>query len=155
MADDMLTSFREARAFQGSLVDLHPLKLDKWHRGLVGLPDAIYMQYGCPALYEHVGKALEGVKAMVDLLGADNLPMDPKEIARRRIRQFAWHIPLEQSPTGTTQCLLTWNQQDTAWELTCEEAPNSTKTVRSFETGFEVAGQWVSELEQESSKGGE
>jgi len=153
MADDTLTIFREARTFQGSLVDLHPLKLDRWHRGLVGLPDAIYMQYGCPALYEQVGKALEGVKAMVDMLGKENLPVDPQEIARRRIGSSSWHIA-SSTETGTARCSLTWNQKDTSWELTCEAARGTTKIVSSFEAGFEAGIKWVADLEKSASDEG-
>lgn len=148
MADDALTIFREARTFQGSLVDLHPLKLDRWHRGLVGLPDAIYMQYGCPSLYEQVGTALDAVKAMVDMLGAENLPVDPQEIARRKIGRFSWHMPSEIAETGTAQCALIWNQQDTTWELKCDQATGTTKVVTSFEAGFEVGAKWVADLEK-------
>lgn len=151
MADDTLAIFREARTFQGSLVDLHPLKLDRWHRGLVGLPDAIYMQYGCPALYEQVGKALEGVKAMVDMLGEENLPVDPQEIARRRIGSFSWHTTSSLSETGTARCSLTWNQKDTTWVLTCDSAPESRKVVSSFAAGFEKGGQWIADLEKSAS----
>jgi len=148
MAEDTLTVYREARAFQGSLMDLHPLTLDKWHRCLVGLPDGIYMQMGCPPLYEQVGEALGAVTAMLDLLGDDNLPLDPKEIARRKIREFSWHASSSSSETGTTRCHLTWNQKDTNWELTCTEVPGTTKVVASFETGFGVGCKWVSDLEK-------
>ena len=148
MADDTLTIYREARTFQGSLMDLHPLKLDKWHRGLVGLPDGIYMQMGCPVLYEQVGAALGAVTAMLDLLGDDNLPIDPREIARRKIREFSWHTSSPSSETGTAQCHLTWNQKDTTWELTCDEAPGTKKMVPDFAHGFEVGTSWVADLEK-------
>ena len=151
MADDTLAIFREARTFQGSLVDLHPLKLDRWHRGLVGLPDAIYMQYGCPALYEQVGRALEGVKAMVDMLGEENLPVDPQEIARRRIGSFSWYTTSSLSETGAARCSLTWNQKDTAWVLTCDLAPDSRKIISSFATGFEKGAEWIADLEKSAS----
>ena len=154
MADDTLTIYREARAFQGSLMDLHPLKLDKWHRGLVGLPDDIYMQMGCPTLYEQVGEALNGVTAMLDLLGDDNLPVDPREIARRKIRLFSWHTAAPSSETGTTRCHLTWNQKDTSWELTCDEAPGTKKVVQGFEQGFEVGVSWVAVLEKAEKEEG-
>lgn len=148
MADETLTIFREARAFQGSLADLHPLKLDRWHRGLVGLPDAIYMQYGCPALYNQVGTAVDGVKALVELLGEDNLPVEPQEVARRRIGSFSWHISASSIETGTAKCSLTWNQEGTTWELTCDAAPNTKKMVSSFANGFEIAADWVGDLEK-------
>lgn len=148
MADDSLTLYREARVFSGSLMDLHPLKLDKWHRGLVGLPDGIYMQIGCPTLYEQVGAALEGVTAMLDLLGGENLPVDLREIARRKIRSFSWHTSAPSLETGTARCHLTWNQKDATWELTCDEAAGTTKIVSSFETGFEVGTKWVTTLEK-------
>lgn len=148
MADDTLTVYREARAFSGSLMDLHPLKLDKWHRGLVGLPDGIYMQMGCPLLYEQIGTALTAVTTMVDLLGEENLPVDPREIARRQIRIFSWHMAAPSLETGTTRCHMTWNQKDTNWELTCEEAPGTTKVVTSFKIGFEVGTKWVIDLEK-------
>lgn len=148
MSDETLTIFREARTFKGSLADLHPLKLDRWHRGLVGLPDAIYMQMGCPTLYNQVGTAVEGVRALVDMLGADNLPVDPQEIARRRIGSFSWHISAPSSETGTARCSLTWDQGETSWQLTCDAAPTTTKKVPSFSAGFENATNWVEELEK-------
>lgn len=142
---DTLEIFREARTFQGSLMDLHPLKLDRWHRGLVGLPDAVYMQYGCPPLYEHVGTALEAIKAMVDMLGANNLPVDPQEIARRRIGSFSWHTATSSSETGTSRCTITWNQDATTWEVTCDLVPGTKKMVSSFLTGIEVGTKWVAD----------
>jgi hypothetical protein len=132
-------------------MDLHPLKLDKWHRGLVGLPDGIYMQMGCPTLYEQIGTALTAVTTMLDLLGEDNLPVDPKEIARRRIQSFSWHTASSSSETGTARCHLNWNQKDSSWELTCDESPETKKVVTSFEAGFEVGSKWVADLEK--SKG--
>lgn len=147
---DTLEVFREARSFTGSLMDLHPLKLDRWHRGLVGLPDALYMQLGCPALYEQVGAALKGVKAMVDMLGEDNLPVDPQEIARRQIREFSWHLALASRDTGTVCASLTWNQKETTWELTCDAKPGTRKIVSSFNKGVEVAWDWAINLQSET-----
>lgn len=149
---DALATYREVSSFQGSLTDLHPLKLDRWHRGLLDLPDAIYMQYGCPELYEQIGHALKAIRAMVEMLGEENLPVDPQEIARRKVGKFSWHIPSSLNPTGTTRCLLLWNQEKGAWTLACSDAPNVTKTVTSFVEGFEIGKTWVSDLESSSSK---
>jgi len=154
MTPDALTVFREARTFKGSLVDLHPLKLDRWHRGLLDLPDAIYMQYGCPALYEQIGKALEAIKTMAEMLGEENLPVDPQEIARRKVGNFSWYVQSSLNSSGATKCLLLWNQENTSWTLACSDAPNTTKTVGDFEEGFELGKKWVRELEVSSNSEG-
>lgn len=151
---DKLSVYLEARKFSGTLVELHPLKLDRWHRGLVDLPDAIYMQYGCPELYEQIGQAIEGIKVMVEMLGEKNLPLDPQEIARRRIGKFAWHIGSPSQATGTLRCILLWSQEKTSWTLTCNAAPDTIKTVNSFLEGFELGKKWVAELEQSSKDEG-
>lgn len=144
-----LSVYKEVSTFQGSLVDLHPLKLDRWHRGLLDLPDAIYMQYGCPALYEQIGKALEALRAMIEMLGEENLPVDPQEIARRKVGNFSWYVESTLNASGATKCLLLWSQDKTSWTLACSDAPNTTKTVTSFTEGFEMGRKWVRQLEEE------
>lgn len=150
MPSDALEVFNEARSFTGSLADLHPLKLDRWHRGLVGLPDAIYMQYGCPDLYEQVGVALEAVKALIEVLGVSELPLDPREIARRRIGAFGWYVTMPEG--GPVRCVLKWDQEAASWEVYTQFAPNKKKLVASFQEGFEIGKTWTLETAGEVGK---
>jgi hypothetical protein len=101
MPDVWLETFREVTSSSASLNDLHPLKLDRWHRGLVDLPDAIYMQLGCTTLFHQVDVAAQGLRAMTELLGADNLPTDASELARRNIKSFSWHVSADFATGGT------------------------------------------------------
>lgn len=149
MADTFQDVFHEAQGFRGDLPNLHPRKLDRWHTGLVGLPDALYMQYGCTLLLQHVVVAVAALQAVISVLGIDNLPVDPQEIARRQIRLFTWHVASENSESGTFLFSLTWNSDTSAWQLTADGAPNVIKTVPDFETGVEKANEWAKTFKPE------
>ena len=143
----MADIFAEAQAFQGGLGSLHPLKLDRWHRGLIDLPDAIYMQYGCERLLQQVEIAVGAIAQVQGVLGAGNLPVKPTEISRRQIRQFSWHVPSEFDDTGTVTCSLTWDKETSAWQLTCAAAEDTIKTVPDFPAGVEKAAEWGASLQ--------
>jgi hypothetical protein len=145
----MADIFAEAQAFQGGLGNLHPLKLDRWHRGLIDLPDAIYMQYGCERLLQQVQVAVVAITAVQGVLGTGNLPIEPMEIARRQIREFSWHVPSEFDDTGTVTCSLTWDKETSAWKLTCSGTEDTVRTVPDFPTGVEKAAEWGASLQPE------
>jgi hypothetical protein len=147
MADTFAAAFSEAQSFQGGLGNLHPLTLDRWHRGLIGLPDAIYMQYGCPMLLEQVQIAVAAIASVQGVLGAGNLPVEPQEISRRQIRLFTWHVPSEFDDTGTVTCSLTWDKETSAWQLTCSVVDGTLKTVPDFQIGVKKAIEWGSQLQ--------
>lgn len=149
MADTFAALFTEAQSFQGGLGHLHPLKLDRWHRGLIDLPDAIYMQYGSPLLLEQVQVAVAAIASVQGVLGTGNLPIKPQEISRRQIRLFTWHVPSEYDETGTVTCSLTWDKETSSWQLTCSVVEDTIKTVPDFPTGVKKAVEWASSLQPE------
>lgn len=143
---DFIALFQDAQGFRGNIGNVHPLKLHQWHQGLVGLPDALYMQYGCPLLLEQVQVAVKAVQEVISVLGIANLPVAPQEIARRKIRLFTWHIPSAFDDSGTVPFSLSWDQDASAWQLTCSAAEDTLKTVPDFETGLKKANEWAAEL---------
>jgi len=145
MTDDALEIFREAEGFQNNLDMLHPLKLDRWHQGLVGLPDAIYMQYGCGILFKHVQASVGAIRALINVLGDGNLPMTLQEIGRRQVNRFTWYVT---ASFGAVPFSLTFNQENSTWQLTCAIVPNTVKTVPDFEGGIKKATGWASELKK-------
>jgi hypothetical protein len=124
---------------------LHPIKLDRWHRGLLGLPDAVYMQYGCEPLLRHVQTAATALRALVDLLGADGLPLEPQELARRQVGRFRWFLTHaeRQAPVAFE---LEWSKDSSSWHLTCPDDPGTTKTVPDLETALEKSREWSAQL---------
>jgi len=90
---DALEVLKEVKA-TATLQTLHPLKLDRWHRALLGLPDAIYMQYGAQQLLQQVLTAAGALRGMVDLLGPSGLPVAPQELCQRQVQTFRWFVPM-------------------------------------------------------------
>jgi hypothetical protein len=154
MADSWLETFREVTSSTASLNDLHPLKLDRWHRELVELPDAVYMQLGCTTLFHQVDVAAQALRQMVELLGADNLPTGASEIARRNIGSFSWHVPAAFVQSGTLPFTVVWDKDSSSWKLTSGAllAINTTKTVPDVDAAVEKALAWLEELEAEHER---
>lgn len=146
MAEAWLETFREVTTSAVALKDLHPLKLDRWHRGLVDLPDVIYMQLGSAALFRQVDLAAQALRAMIDLLGEDHLPTDPHEIARRHIKSFTWHVQIDGRTIAFTAA---WDKSSSSWKLTCgaSHVGDITKMVPDVETAVRKADEWAAELE--------
>lgn len=146
MAEAWLETFREVTRSAVALKDLHPLKLDRWHRNLADLPDVVYMQLGSAELFRQVDLAAQALRAMVDLLGEDNLPADPHEIARRHIKSFTWHVQGERLVAFTA----TWDKSSSSWRLTCGAAHvgDVTKMVPDVHVAVAKAAEWAAELEQ-------
>lgn len=146
MAQAWLETFREVTTSAVALKDLHPLKLDRWHRGLVKLPDVVYMQLGSAALFHQVDLAAQALRAMIDLLGEDNLPTDAHEIARRHIKSFTWHVQGEHLVAFTAA----WDKSSSSWRLTCgaSHVGDVTKMVPDVETAVRKADEWLAELDE-------
>ena len=149
MLDAWLETFREVAASSATLDELHPLKLDRWHRALVQLPDALYMQMSCQTLLEQVRAASSALGTLIELLGADNLPADASELARRHIKTFSWHLGAEFASSGTLLFTVGWDKGTSSWKLECDGAPNTTKQVPDVETALGKATSWLEELRLE------
>jgi hypothetical protein len=151
MMDEFREVFREVTASAAALSDLHPRRLDRWWTTLVGAPEPIYMQLGCNAIFKQVDQAAAAVKAMVDLLGEDNLPVAPQELARRHIRYFGWHVA-SSGDQGTHVFGASWDRTSSSWKLECASQAGTTKTVRDLEQAIEKAVEWASELDQHAAE---
>jgi len=128
-----------------SLRTLHPLRLDRWHRALLGLPDHIYMQYDCATLLEQVQAAAVALRAMVDLLGPSGLPVEPQELAQRTVQTFRWYLPSTNS-SDLIEFRASWDKESSSWKLGCTDAPSSTKSVDGLETALLKSHEWAAEL---------
>lgn len=150
MSDDALEVLSEVRR-SPDLPGLHPLKLDRWHRALISLPEPIYMQYGCWALLQHVVKAAAALETMVDLLGAGELPVGPQELAQRTIQTFRWY-----TPSKPLEALVgfeaRWDKASSSWKLTCPEEDSTTKSLASLEMAYEKSKEWADSLEPGSDE---
>lgn len=145
MAEAWLETFREVTKSAVALKDLHPLKLDRWHRALVDLPDVVYMQLGSGELFRQVDLATQALRAMVDLLGEGNLPTDAQEIARRHIKSFTWHVQGERLVAFSA----TWDKNNSSWRLTCgaSHVGDVTKIVPDVHAAVSKGAEWAAELE--------
>lgn len=144
-----LETFHEVTSSSASLSDLHPLKLDRWHRELVELPDAIYMQLGCTTLFHQVDVAAQALVAMVELLGADNLPTSASEIARRNIKTFSWIFQADFATGGTVGFTAVWDPKVSSWQLTCGIDQKTTKQVPDVHVALEKSREWLEEFQTE------
>lgn len=147
MSDEFSKVFREVTSSTAGLGDLHPRKLDRWWTVLVGAPEPIYMQLGCNVIFKQVDLAAHAVGRMIELLGEDNLPLSPQEIAQRHIKHFGWHVPSKEAEGGTFVFQASWRKDTSSWSLTCAGAPDVTRTVGSLEQAVEKAQEWADALD--------
>jgi hypothetical protein len=150
MSDALEALLLEVRK-NNDLSSLHPLKLDRWHRALVGLPPAIYMQYGCLDLWQQVGKAATALETMVSLLGAEGLPVTPHELAQRTIQTFRWYVastPLE----ATLGFQASWDKKASNWRLALRGKSAVIKSVPTLKAALEKSKEWADSLEPESEE---
>jgi len=145
-----LETFHEVTSSSASLTDLHPLKLDRWHRELVELPDAIYMQLGCTTLFHQVDVAAQALRAMIELLGADNLPTQASEIARRNIKSFSWILQADFATGGTVGFNALWDPKVSSWRLSCGLDALTTKQVPDVLVALEKSREWLEQLALEA-----
>lgn len=144
MTEDEQKAFKEVTSASMPLNQLHPNKLDRWWKALVGAPDAIYMQMGCYEIFSQVDLAARAIKAMVDLLGMDSLPLPHREIAQRQIQTFRLHVARGE---GSTEFTIRWNKETSSWEVTSDLVEDATKIVPSLEKANMVIPNWLVELE--------
>lgn len=127
---------------------VHPLKLDRWHRSLFALPEALYMQLGCEPLLKQVQLGYEALRAMLKIVGEGNLPISHTEVARRKVGQYTFHAAaLSDVGPGTWPFKLTWDASSSSWRITAGGEPSVTKSVPSLEKAVEKAQQWATDLE--------
>jgi hypothetical protein len=144
---DALEILDEIRSGPGTLRTRHPLKLDRWHRALLGLPETLYMQHGCESLLEQLETALTALRAVVDLVGAEGLPAAPQELSRRAVQRFRWYVPSE-ATGGVAEFRAEWDKASAAWKLTCPYVEDVTKTVSNLEVALEKALEWAAEFDE-------
>lgn len=146
MTEDELEAFREVSTTAAPLNNIHPLKLDRWWKALVGAPEPIYMQMGSAEIYNQVDHATRAIKAMIDLLGAGNLPLPHREIAQRHIQKFHLHVPRGDGE-GAMPFLISWNKENSNWELSTPLLEDAKKIVNSLEQANKVLGNWAVEVQ--------
>jgi hypothetical protein len=140
MTEEDFAIFQEIVASAAPLRALHPLKLDRWHRALVDLPLPLYMQLGVEDIFLQIDKAAMAIKAIVDILGKDHLPLPHSELARRHIGKFSLHVPHE----GTTVVFqIRWDKATSKWFLEADFGDRGSKSsTSSLEEAVEKAQNW-------------
>lgn len=149
MTDEELEIFRQITAFSGKANDLHPLKLDRWWKTLVGAPDPIYLQMGFHGIFQQIDEGARAVQAMLDLVGPTNLPVSHQEIAQRHIGHFTFHVSSEE--TGARRFDVKWDKKKNHWDLSTPDAATvdatSSKFIVDLEKAVAKAEEWVVELD--------
>jgi len=148
MTDEELEIFREITNFSGKPNDLHPLKLDKWWKTLVGAPDPIYLQMGFHTIFAQIDKSAQALQAMLDLVGPGNLPVSHQEIAQRHIGHFGFHVA--GGGAGTRLFTVNWDKAKNHWVLS-PGSIEATKMVPDLETAVEKAQEWSAEMDSETA----
>ena len=144
MANETLALFHEVKSQLKTLGKVHPLKLDRWHRGLIGLPDVIYMQLGCDEIIKQLHLCTEAISQLIAVLGADNLPVKPQELSRRKIGRFYWYMP-DEAQDATIECQAFWTPEESTWKLHTSMTGNVTKLISSFDEVVDAAVAWIRE----------
>lgn len=130
-----------------SLASVHPVKLDRWHRGLFELPEALYMQMGCELILKQVILGTEALVGMIRIVGPGNLPLSHTEVARRKVGSYTLHVASFGEASGTWPFRLIWDAGTTTWRITGARAEGVTKSVPTLEKAVEKSMQWAAELE--------
>lgn len=152
MTDEELEIFRQITAFSGKPNDLHPLKLDRWWKMLVGAPDPIYLQMGFHGVFQQIDEGARAVQAMLDLVGPENLPVSHQAIAQRHIGHFTFHVSSEEQ--GTRKFDVKWDKKKNHWDLTTPDDSGtvdatSSKFITDLEKAITKAEEWVLELDSQ------
>lgn len=146
MTEEELQALTEVKNSATPVSHLHPLRLDRWWQALVGAPEAIYMQMGCGEIFQQVDSATRAITAMMDLLGASNIPVSHHELAQRHIGRFLLHVPREGEPPAGF--LMNWEKQKQNWEVTTPLEEGTTKIVENLEQAVEVCQSWAPNLKK-------
>jgi hypothetical protein len=148
MTEEELQALREITSTAAPLGALHPLKLDRWWRAIVGAPESIYMQMGSEEVFKQVDSGTRAVVAMRDLLG--DLPVSHHEVAQRHIRAFRLHVPREGEQPAPF--VIEWDKEKQNWGIRCLLEEGTTKIVKKLEDSVDVCRKWapnVKEVEPE------
>ena len=126
---ELLDTLREITSSEVNLHSVHPQRLDRWHQTLVGLPHEIYMQLGGYEIFNQVGQGAQTLLTLINLLGEENLPMDPRQLVQRNLQRFSWAVPSGTDEDGDPKTILfqaTWLPEEQKWGL---------QTLRNAEDG--------------------
>lgn len=68
--------------------DPNPGVLDRAHRAVLDLPEAVYEHLGADEARDHMRAVASTFNELVPLLGTERWPISPKEVARRAVGNF-------------------------------------------------------------------
>ena len=153
------SELEEILSFSGKPSNLHPIKLDRWWRFVVGAPDLIYLQMGFHTIFEQIDRGALAIKTMQDLVGRD-LPLTHQEIAQRHIGSFGFWITSENPDSAPDdpgyKFTVHWNKEDAQWELRCKadlDTLPDAKRVDSLEAAVEAAFATAKDLDSSKREG--
>jgi hypothetical protein len=129
---------QEIRLANPTFETLHPLKLDRWHRAIVGLPEHVYMQQAAYTLFQQLSKAAQALVTMLDLLGGAGLPLDPHELSQRHLGSFTWYVGAEEP----LEFEATWDKKTSSWKLRAAGSATTTSVAtleQALSKSFEFA----------------
>lgn len=126
-----------------SVLNIHPLKLAKLHRELFALPEPLFLQQGCGAMFDQLGSAIGAIAKMTGILGK-SLQVPLRELALRQVG--SWPL-LVQSAEEARAFLLRWDPRASRWGLHSTDEPTRMRRVESVDDGVVVAVKWAQELD--------
>ena len=151
MTDEELEIFRQITDFSGKPNDLHPLKLDRWWKAIVGAPDPIYLQMGFHGIFQQIDEGAQAIQAVMDLVGHENLPVSHQELAQRHIGHFTFHVPSEEA--GTRRFDVKWDKAKNHWNLSTPDSgtvdATSSKFITDLERAIKKAKEWSAQRDSE------
>lgn len=126
-----------------SVLSFHPIKLAKLHQELFALPEPLFLQLGCGAMFDQLGSAIGAIAKMSGILGR-SLQVPLRELALRQVGSW----PLLVRSTGEARAfLLRWDPRASRWGLHSTDEPTRMRRVESVDDGVELAAKWALELD--------
>jgi hypothetical protein len=129
-----------------SVLSLHPLKLARWHQELFELPEVLFLQQGCGAMFEQLSSATSSIVKMSAVLGPE-LKYSYRELATRQVG--SWPL-LVRSSSEARPFLVRWDSRESKWTLGAADDPTNLRTVESLEDGVAGAVKWAGELDEKA-----
>lgn len=140
---DFRTLARSVTA-QRSVLSLHPAKLVRWHQALFDLPEPLFLQLGCGALFDQLQSAVAAISKMSAVLGPD-LKFTYSELAARQVGSWSF---LVRRPDGETSSFLArWDSRSSSWSLLAVDDPRA-RVVSGLRDAVALAGKWAIELDE-------
>jgi hypothetical protein len=134
-----------------SVVSVHPLKLAKWHQALFELPESLFLQLGCGAMFDQLTQTTKMLAKMAAVLGS-RMDISFQELAVRQVGFWTFHVP-STTEVGTRVFLLRWEAKEMKWYLHTAYAA-SRQPITSFDDGLEKATVWSNELDTQEREDG-